>query len=123
MPIKPLTLWRFTFYAGDFPLQRPMRSFKELHRLYLVICDLCEPFMRCAHRELPLVGGNMRLTPYLKLGGCAHGLLMMPHDFPQRPFCLGVHKSLHFWNNGDTYVLRLLGRWSCCSVSQHCLQV
>lgn len=37
--IKHLTLWRFTFYAGDFPLQRPMRSIKELHKSIAVVSE------------------------------------------------------------------------------------
>src|SRR5262245_46506809 len=73
--IKELTVWRSTFYAEDFPLQPPMSSIKELGKLYPVFCDLCEPFMGCAHWEFALVGANAGLTPCLKPGGCASGLL------------------------------------------------
>jgi hypothetical protein len=38
--IKHLILWRCTFYVHDFRGQRPMYSFKELQRLYLVFCAL-----------------------------------------------------------------------------------
>jgi hypothetical protein len=39
--IKHLTLWRSTFYGADFLHQRPMSSFKELLKVYLVFCNLC----------------------------------------------------------------------------------
>jgi hypothetical protein len=40
--IKHLTLWRSTFYVQDFPAQPAMSSFKELLKVYLVFCNLCE---------------------------------------------------------------------------------
>jgi hypothetical protein len=76
--IKHLILWRSTFYVGDFPRQRPMSSFKELDTVYLVICNLCYRNAATQHKELVLVGTNTRLTPWLKRGGCACGLLI--HD-------------------------------------------
>lgn len=39
--IKPLILWRFTFYVPNFPAQRPMSSIKELVTVYQFICNLC----------------------------------------------------------------------------------
>jgi hypothetical protein len=54
--IKPLTLWRSTFYAGDFPLQRPMRSFKELETLYPVFCTLCNSHVAAPQQGIGLAG-------------------------------------------------------------------
>jgi hypothetical protein len=50
--IKHLTLYRSTFYVADFLRQPAMLSFKELSRVYLVICNLCYQFLGYAHREL-----------------------------------------------------------------------
>lgn len=86
--IKCLTLWRSTFYAEDFPLQRPMSSVKELHRLYLVFCNLCNPVL--THGELATrqqgigLRANAGLTPYLKLGGCASGPLIATGRIPRQ---------------------------------------
>jgi hypothetical protein len=41
MQIKQLTIWRSTFYARDFLSQPPMLSFKELDKVYSLICTLC----------------------------------------------------------------------------------
>ena len=51
--IKHLTLWRSTFYAGDFPTT-PRLSFKELLKVYLVFCNLCHAYAAPQHRELAL---------------------------------------------------------------------
>ena len=52
MQIKQLTIWRSTFYARDFLSQPPMLSFKELIKVYYLICNLCYTNVRYAHGEL-----------------------------------------------------------------------
>jgi hypothetical protein len=59
--------WRFTFYAQDFPGQRPMRSIKERGKVYHEMTTNTLNFLA--------LQANTRLTPWLKRGGCACALL------------------------------------------------
>ena len=74
MQIKQLTIRRSTFYAGDFPLQPPMLSFKELDKVYYLICNLCYRNAATQHRELAWKA-NVLSFPSLKDLGLPHGTL------------------------------------------------
>lgn len=74
--ITHLAVWRSTFSVADFLRQRPMLSIKELSKVYQCMCD---PYNVCLRRvpQQPLaLQANAGLTPWLKRGGCASGLLM-----------------------------------------------
>lgn len=106
MHIKQLTIRRSTFYTRDYLSQPPMLSFKELDKVYSVICNLCYRNAAMQHRELALVGANTPLTPWLKSGGCGCGVLKcinakrMPVDFflaefvARRPVAVLIHDVL-----------------------------
>jgi hypothetical protein len=68
--IKHLILWRSTFYVADFLRQRPMLSFKELQRLYLLFCALCNTVCGMLPQQELVLRTNALSFPMAKARGC-----------------------------------------------------
>jgi hypothetical protein len=86
--IKHLILWRSTFYVADFLRQRPMLSFKELQRLYLLFCALCNTVCGMLPQQELVLRTNALSFPMAKARGLPRVLLIRRFNFYPEPYAL-----------------------------------